>query len=215
MDIASIFSYNGKIILNFFMKSRKYIKNVLVISGPTGSGENTIANKIAKAYPIFKRLVAATTRKKRPGEKNGVDYYFFSKARFFREIEKGRITEYTHVKNRGDYYGSYKPDFEDKVNSGFNIIVTPDLVGTKFYKENYNATTIFLDVESIDVIAKRLKRRDPSITSEELEKRMRNAKREIRREKSYYDYCVINKEGKIKEAIMDIINIIKKEGYKV
>ena len=64
------------------IKKNKKRKTVLVIGGPSGVGESTITKKIIERFPIFKRLVTATTRKPRLGEKNRVDYYFFSKNKF-------------------------------------------------------------------------------------------------------------------------------------
>src|SRR3989338_4798089 len=104
-------------------------KKVVVISGPTGSGESTITSAIIKRFPHFKRLVTATTRKPRLKERDRVDYYFFSKDTFLEEVDKGNIIEYTYIKNRDSYYGTYKPDLEDKIKKGFIVIVNVDGVG--------------------------------------------------------------------------------------
>ena len=97
-------------------KQTNKIKNrrVLVIAGPTGSGETTLTLEIIKKYPVFRRLVTATTRKPRGKDKNGVAYYFFSEKKFKNEIKKGNIIEYTYIKNRNVYYGSYKKDLDKK-----------------------------------------------------------------------------------------------------
>lgn len=195
-------------------KSRKN-KRVLVISGPTGTGETTLTLKVIERYPIFQRLVTATTRKPRCKDKNGVAYYFFSKKRFKDEIKKGNIIEYTYVKNRDVYYGSYKKDLDKKLKAGLNIIVNPDVVGTKYYKEKYNATTIFLMPDSIKNLVGRLIKRQPDISKEELERRLEHAKNEIKNEKKFYDFVVINKEKKEEEATDRIINILKREGYEL
>jgi guanylate kinase len=195
------------------MQNSKSLKKVLVIGGPTGSGESTITNEMIKRFPIFTRLVTATSRKTRSGEKDKTDYYFFSKNKFEKEIEKGNIIEYTFVKNRGVYYGTYKPDLDEKVAKGFNIIVNVDIVGAKYYKDKYNATTIFIKPKSIEELNGRLISRDENIKPEELKKRLRNAVSEIKNEMKYYDYIVINANGKLKESVEKTIEILRKENY--
>ncbi len=188
-------------------------KNVLVISGPTGTGETTITMKVIERYPIFQRLVTATTRKPRLNEKNKVEYYFFSKKKFKKELAEGNIIEYTYIKNRDVYYGSYKKDLDQKLKKGLNVIVNPDMIGTKYFKKKYNATTIFLMPDSMKHLVGRLLKRQPDMSNEELEKRLENAKNEIKNEKKFYDFVVINREGRVEEATNKIIRIIKKEGY--
>ena len=188
---------------------------MLVIAGPTGSGETTLTLEIIKKYPVFRRLVTATTRKPRGKDKNGVAYYFFSEKKFKNEIKKGNIIEYTYIKNRNVYYGSYKKDLDKKLKAGLNVIVNPDVVGAKYYKKKYNATAIFLMPDSMKNLRSRLIKRQPEISKEELKRRLKNAKNEIKKEKKFYDFIVTNEEGKIRETADKIISILKKEGYEL
>ncbi len=190
-------------------------KRVLVIAGPTGVGENTITNEIRKRFPIFKQLVTATTREPRPGEKNTVSYYFMNNEQFFKEIEKGNIPEYQNSRDKNTYYGTYLPDLEKKIASGDNIIITPDITGAKFFKKEYNATTIFLLPDSMENLEKRHLHRNPEISQEELKSRLDYAKYEIDNEAYFYDFKVINAQGKLDEAVENIISIIRKEGYEL
>ena len=189
-------------------------KKVLVISGPTGSGESTITNEIIKKYPIFQRLVTATSREPRNQEEDGVDYYFFPKEEFKEQINNGNILEHTYIQNRDTYYGTYSPDLKEKLNKG-NVIVNVDHVGLKYYQKHYDAIGIFIGVESLDVIKERLKKRDSKITDGELNKRLKNAQDEIDREEKYYNYIVYNKQGKLEEAVEEVEDILRKEGYKL
>jgi len=189
------------------------MKRILIISGPTGSGESTVTNLLIKKYPIFKRLVTATTRKPRLKEKNQRDYYFFSNKEFCEKIKNGEILEYTYIKNRGVYYGTYFPDLNQKIRDGYNIIVNTDHVGTKFYKKYYQAASIFIKAESLAAIEKRLLARQPKMTQAELQKRLNNAATEIKKEEKFYQYTVINKQGKLPETLKKITAILKKEGY--
>ena len=190
-------------------------KRILVIAGPTGVGESSITNKIINLYPLFTRLITATTRSPRLTEKNAVDYYFFTKKQFKDEIAKKNILEHTYIKSRDVYYGTYKKDLDNKLKQGLNIIVNPDIVGAKYFKKNYNATTIFIMPESIKGLKKRLLIRDPHITKDELNKRLKDAEYEIKNESYFYDYKVINREGELDKAVLEVENIIKKERYKL
>jgi len=190
-------------------------KKILIIGGPTGVGESTITREITKRYPIFKRSVTATTRKPRLNEKNKIDYYFFIEKKFKDEIKKGNILEYTYIKSRNVYYGSYGPDLKKKMQKGFNIIINPDLIGAKYYQKHYNAATIFILPKSIKNLKKRIIARDPSISEKELKERLNHAKEEMKNEASFFDYHVINEQNKLKKAVEEIADIIKKEGYRL
>lgn len=188
-------------------------KKILIIAGPTGVGESSITNEIIKKYPVFNRLVTATTRAPRLKEKDKIDYYFFSEKKFKQEIKKGNILEYTYIKSRDVYYGTYKKDLDKKLNQGFNIIVNTDIVGAKYFKKNYNAATIFIMPESIQDLKKRHLSRDPNIERAELDKRLKYAEQEIKNESYFYDYKIINKQGELGKAVLGVEKIIEKEGY--
>ncbi len=189
-------------------------RNVVVIAGPTGSGETTITKAIIGRFPDrVCRLITATTRAPREDEHGGVDYYFFSKEDFLREKEAGRILEYTYIENRDTYYGSYGPDLQKKIAEGRVVIVNPDIVGTTYYKEHFNATTIFIAPESVDVLMRRIRARSPEMSEEEIAHRRENAEREMSEEQSLYDYVVVNVDGKLDEAVDAIVEILNKEGY--
>lgn len=190
-------------------------KRVLIISGPTGVGESTITKEIIKRHPIFKRLVTATSRKPRLQEEDEVDYYFFTKEEFEEKIKKGDVLEYTYIKNRDVYYGSYKHDLEEKFKKGYNIIANHDIVGAKFFKKHYNATNIFITPGSINEIKQRILGREPNISREELKKRLKNAQEEIDNESYFYDFIVKNEQNKLEKAVKEVEKIIKKEGYQI
>ncbi len=189
-------------------------RDVVVIAGPTGSGETTITNEIVSLFPTrIRRLVTATTRPPRSGEKNGLDYYFFSKEEFEEEKAAGNIPESTYIENRDTYYGTYAPDLERKIREGYIVVINPDIVGARYYKEKYNAACIFIAPESIDSLEHRIRERNPELSNEEIAKRRANAEAEIKNEQSFYDYTVVNADGKLKQAVDEIVAILKKEGY--
>ncbi len=188
-------------------------RRVLIIAGPTGVGESTVTKKTIEEFPIFKRLVTATTRAPRLNEQKKIDYYFFDKENFQKQIENGNIIEYTYIESRDTYYGSYRPDLNDKIKNGFNVIVNTDLVGAKYYKEKYNATTIFILPESLDSLRRRHLDRDPNVGVEELEKRMGDAQKEIDQEADFYDHQIVNEYGKLEETMNKVFDILRKENY--
>ncbi|MBT4941480.1 MAG: guanylate kinase [Candidatus Magasanikbacteria bacterium] len=188
-------------------------KNVFALGGPTGSGESTITQALIERFPVCARLVTATTRAPRGLEKHGVDYYFFSKEEFERHITTGVIAEYTYIKNRDCYYGSYKPDLDKKIAEGKIVIVNVDAVGVAYYREHYAATAIFLKPESIEEIERRLRSRDVGIAETELTKRLLNAKEEIQNEEHVYDESVINKRDHLQEAVEEVVLILRDSGY--
>ncbi len=190
-------------------------KQVLVISGPTGSGESTFTHELIEAYETFAKLTSATTREPRLNEEHGVDYYFFDKEQFFNAVDCGDIVEYTHVKNRDAYYGAYKPDLDEKLSKGLNVIVNTDVKGALFFKEHYRATTIFIKPKSLEVIEDRLRRRDASISDEEVAKRLKSAQQEIDDAENKYDYVVWNTDGEFANTLIEVVEILKKEGYSV
>ncbi len=190
-------------------------KRILVIAGPTGVGESTFTRELLESFDYFVKATSATTRAPRLNEKHGIDYYFLDKDTFFEEVDKGNIIEWTHVKNRDAYYGSYKPDIVEKLQKGMTVIVNTDAKGAEFFKKNYGATTIFIKPKDLDVIRDRLVRRDPDISETEVEQRLESAKQEIEEAetKQVYDYVVWNNDYEFARTFDSLLEILKKEGY--
>ena len=190
------------------------MKQVVVISGPTGSGESTLTKEFIARYPKkVARLVTATTRTPRLDEKSGVDYYFLTQEDFFSAEARGDILEKGYIPNRDAYYGTYKPDLDTKIAQGLIIIANTQIVGTKYFKQEYGATTIFIMPKDVKELRERLGARDPNISSDELSRRLDNANAEIKDEGPFYDYNVINADGHLSEAVDEVVAILKKEGY--
>jgi|SRR3989338_6615531 len=189
-------------------------KQVVVIAGPSGSGETTITNEIVKRFPDkVRRLVTATTRLPRAGERNGVDYYFLSNEEFANYKKQGSILESTYIPNRDTYYGTYALDLSEKISSNKIVISNPDIVGARYFKDNFNAVTIFIVPEGIDALERRIRERNPELSDAEIAKRRINAEAEIQDEASFYDYKVVNADGKLDVAVDEVMAILKKEGY--
>lgn len=188
-------------------------KNVVVIAGPSGSGKNAVIDVLLERYKNCSLLINATTRPPREGEKEGVNYYFLSETVFKEGIENGNILEYRFVPNLKTYYGTYKPDLEKRIARGDIVLAHKDIIGARYLKEYYNATTIFLLPESIQTLKQRIHTRNPSMSEAELTERLNMVRREVEEDAPQYDYRVANTDGKLEETVNEIVAILKKEGY--
>ncbi len=188
-------------------------KQVVVIAGPSGSGKNAVIDEVLKRYPRCARLVTAATRAMRPGEVDGVDYHFLSQEKFLLGLATGSILEHRHVAALDTYYGIYLPDLAQKISEGRIVFAQVDIVGARLLKERYAATTIFIMPESIEQFRGRLRVRNPEWSPHEFEARMRITEDEIRLHASEYDYRVTNSDGKLAEAVRNVVDILVKEGY--
>ncbi len=185
---------------------------VVVIAGPVGVGKNSTINEIVKRRTDCVDLVTATTRALRPGEKNGVDYFFMTEAEFDENIGNGNIIEvFRHP--AGFRNGIYEPFLRKHIDKGETVIGDITFSGARFLKEHYGALCIFMMPPSFDVLERRIISRHADMPTQELTRRLTLAKHEIEEESSWYDYRVVNEDGKLNEAVDTVIEILKKEGY--
>ncbi len=183
---------------------------IIVISGPTGSGESAITKKILEAVPNTERMITVTTRAPRPHEHNDVDYHFVSVEDFKRMIAEGRLLEYIKVPNRDVYYGTVKHDVESKLEAGINLIGNLGWPGHDSFAKLYpgRVISIFIKPDNLAVIKERLIKRDPTITPDEVEKRLQNAQREMD-EAVHYSYSVTNSDGHMDEAVQAVKKLVE------
>ena len=125
---------------------------ILIISGPTGSGETTLTNLLIEKYPQFCRFITTTSRAPRDNEQNGVDYYFISQAKFERKIKNNELLEYTHVKNRDQYYGTSREELNRIISLGKIPVLNVDIVGTRFFAKLFQTVSIFVAPESVEIL---------------------------------------------------------------
>jgi guanylate kinase len=131
---------------------------------------------------------------------------------FLKELAAGNILEHYHRPDTDTYYGTYKPDIEKKIADGKVAFSQIQIVGAKYLKEHYGAVSIFIMPPAPDAFEKRIRSRAP-MSDKEWEERLAFTKREIEEESPWYDYRIKNEDGKLDEAIDEVIAILKKEGY--
>lgn len=188
-------------------------KKVVVIAGPSGGGKNSIIEMIVAQYPMCARLVTATTRLPRPGEVEAQDYHFLSEEVFLNALASGEIPEHRFIQKLGTHYGTYLPDIKAKIASGKIIIAHMDIIGARYFKEHFNATTLFVNPDSLEMLESRVRGRNPEMSEEEIQARMDIARIEINEHAPEYDYIVTNTHGKLSETVEQVVAIMKKEGY--
>ena len=188
------------------------MKQVVVIAGPSGSGKDSVIRGVVERCPNTVRMVTATTRAMRGGERDGVDYHFMSNERFKGELAKGNILEYYHRAETDTYYGTYKPDIESRIAAGKVVLCQLQIVGAKYFKKHYGATTFFIMPPTSDAFEARIRAR-AHMNEVEWAERQQFTKREIAEEAPWYDYRIANEDGKLDQAVDEVISILQKEGY--
>ncbi|WP_457568455.1 guanylate kinase [Desulfurobacterium sp.] len=182
---------------------------LIVISAPSGTGKTTLVNMLMKSHPDMAFSVSCTTRKPRPGEINGKDYYFISLEEFEKKIEKNELLEWAEV--YGNFYGTPKDRVIKALNEGKDILLDIDTQGALQVKKNYpDAVLIFILPPSLAELERRLKSRGTE-DEETVEKRLLIARRELKFA-TRYDYIIIN--DKINEAYKKLESIVTAERWK-
>lgn len=177
----------------------------IVLSGPSGSGKGTIVKELIKEG-AFQLSVSATTRLPREGEKDGIHYFFKTKAEFESMIQNKELLEYASFCD--NYYGTPKSFVDACVKNGKDVILEIEVQGAAQIKEMYpDALFIFVMPPSLEELQKRLVGRNTE-TPEVISRRLERAKEELSLYKEY-DYVIIN--DSIEEAAMSIQKIVYAE----
>ena len=192
------------------MIKQKKQGQLIVISGPSGTGKDTIVEKVLKKDKNTWLSVSATSRKIRKGEKEGVNYFYLTKEEFEERIEDGYFLEYaTYADN---YYGTPREEIIKKLDQGIDVILVIEIEGAKKIKELVpEALFIFIMPPSEKILLKRLSGRQTE-DKEKIIKRFNLAYQEMN-EVTKYNYVVVNDE--LDEAVSKVLAIIKAEKCRV
>ena len=163
---------------------------LLVVSGPSGVGKGTLVKALMDRNSKIKMSVSATTREPRPGEIEGVHYFFKSEEEFKAMVDRGEFLEYIHVFG-SKYYGTPRSFVEQHLAIGYDVILEIDVQGAMKVKQSFpDAVLIFITAPSMSEIKSRLIGRGTE-TMEQVEKRFATAFEEIKMIPRY-DYVVVN-----------------------
>lgn len=182
-----------------------YEKFLIIISAPSGTGKSSLINEILKTENDIQLSISATTRDKRVGEVDKVNYYFLTKEDFKKKINNNEFYEYAEV--FGNYYGTLKSQIEEKFNNGKNVFLDIDYQGAEKITrqiEKKKLLKIFIMPPSLEELKNRLVSRGRD-KAEDIENRLSKAELEMRQSVSY-DYIVVNDD--FDKTVSDIKLII-------
>ena len=163
---------------------------LLVVSGPAGVGKGTIDRVLLERNTNMRLSVSATTRAPRPGEIDGVHYFFISDDKFKEMVENNEFLEYMHVFNL-HYYGTPRSFVEEEIAMGHDVLLEIDVQGAMRVREDYpGAVLVFIAPPSMGKLKSRLVGRGTE-TPEVIERRFQTAFSELEYMKKY-DYIVVN-----------------------
>lgn len=183
---------------------------LVVVSGPSGAGKDTICNKVVEDSDNIWLSVSMTSRDPRAGEVEGKNYFFVTEKEFKERIKNGKLLEYTNY--NGNYYGTPKDKLEDYLNNGIDVVLVIDINGAINIKKLVpSALFIFIMPPDMETLKKRLIDRKTE-TKEKVIARFTEAYNEVNNYNKY-NYVVVN--DKIENAVSKVKSIIQAEKCRV
>ena len=181
------------------------MSGLTVISGPTAVGKGTVVRYMLEHFADVHLSVSATTRTPRPGEVDGVDYFFLTEDEFKLLIEADQMLEYAIVHGK-HYYGTPRQPVENAIASGKHVLLEIDIQGARLVKSARPETkTIFIAPPTWDDLVARLKGRGTE-SVEEQERRLETARVELQAQ-SEFDHVVINDE--VARCAHEVLELMK------
>jgi guanylate kinase len=177
-----------------------------VLSGPSGVGKRTVITALRRDHPDVWVSVSCTTRRPRPGETEGLDYYFVDRERFAKMVEAGELLE--HAEFAGNLYGTPRQAVLDHLAAGIPTILEIELAGARQVRRSMpGARFVFLAPPSLDVLIQRLRDRGTE-SAEAIAARLEHAQAELAAEKEF-DETIVNND--VDEAARELAALIAED----
>ena len=182
---------------------------LFVISAPSGTGKTTLCKQIAAHVPGLWHSVSYTTRKPRPGEVDGREYFFVDEASFQAMIERNEFVEWARV--YGNLYGTPRKALSDKMEQGIDVLLEIDVQGARTVRKKFeDGVYIFILPPSFDALRTRLQTRAGD-SPDEIQRRLQKAKEEVW---SYREYYYIVRNDDLKQSLKELESIFTVERIK-
>ena len=180
-----------------------------VVSGPSGVGKSTIVRRVLDSDSLVHFSISHTTRKPRPGEKDGVDYHFVDEPTFFALIEQNAFLEYARYQHH--FYGTSRAAVDEPTAKGFDLILEVEMQGAEQLQVRLpHAVRVFIEPPSLDVLETRLRDRRTE-TEEVLRGRLQRAQEELAYAKQCHHRIVNDSVDKAVAALLVIIRAARAE----
>jgi guanylate kinase len=187
---------------------------LLVLTGPTGAGKDTLFNLLQQEKPSIVKIITTTTRTMRENEKQGDPYYFFPRSEFTDKIKRGIFFEW--VEFRGELYGTQIETLMNAIATGNDVVWRIDAHGMRNIKDKVkkdieNSVFVFLS-SPFEVLRERVKRDEGDNFSKRWNETL------VKWETEQYqecDYLIENKEGELKEAVRNILAIMRSKRLEI
>ena len=177
---------------------------LFILSAPSGAGKTTLCSALMEHFKDMLYSVSYTTRNPRKGEIDGVDYHFISKDDFVIKIREDKWAEWAEV--HGNYYGTSAAFLNDALASGKNVLLDIDVEGAMQILKRYpDSITIFIMPPTPEILRMRIESRGAD-SREVIEKRLKNAEREMT-QRNLYRHVIVN--DNLMAAVAEIVSIVE------